>query len=359
MFIKKDQKEMNKEIKYPQIIAISNINGTLYFKSYNSPGTFMLEEGSDSLRVIQEMEKPYVWHEFMYSDCVKYENMLVFVPYVNAEFITILDTQSLKFLYVRNVGGYRYKKAIVYENGIYMFGEPCDGGKRMMLDMHSLDVKNVIWKGDSADPAIMFDNGCQINNKVYWPQLGYGEICTFDFENKTSKTIQLKNVEMPILTICFDGEYFWLSGIGDNILIWDEKENEIVEVIQLEKTERNSPWNMRFSTSKILGEYIYFSPVFYKKMIRIHLKSRKIEELFEVGNDEVCWNICEIGNDSIYVDITNYKEGGSRNYIIAVDGKIKDNNIEFSIQNCYFQENIFESSNNSLEVFINYLASSK
>ena len=83
---------------------MSNINGNLYFKSYNMPGTFMIEKGSCSLRVIQEMNKPYVWHEFMYSDCVRYNNILVFVPYINAEFISILDTQSLEFTYVKNIG---------------------------------------------------------------------------------------------------------------------------------------------------------------------------------------------------------------------------------------------------------------
>lgn len=348
---------MNIKVKYPQIVSISNINETLYFKSYNSPGTFRLEKGSGSLRVIQEMNKPYVWHQFMYSDCAKYGNMLVFVPYVNAEFISILDTQNLKFYYVKNIGGHRYKKAIVYEDGIYMFGEPMDGGKRIMLDMNSMNIKNITWKGEHVEPAITFDNGCRINNKMYWPNFGHGTICIFDFENKTTDKVKIKNIDLPILTVTFDGKYFWLSGIGDEILIWDEKENEIVDVIQLEKTDRECLWDMRFSSSRVLGENIYFSPVYYKKMIRINRKSKKIEELFEVGNDEVCWNICDLGYDKIYVDVTNYKDDKSRNYIISVDGTIKDNNTEFSIQNCYFQENILESQDNNLKKLINYLLS--
>ena len=302
---------MSKEIRYPQIVAISNINETLYFKSYNSPGTFMLRKGWDSPQVIQEMNKPYTWHEYMYSDCVKYENMLVFVPYVNAEFISILDTQSLKFSYVKNIGGYRYKKAIVYEDGVYMFSEPLDGGKRMILDMNSMNVRNIIWKGEDVEPAITIDNGCRINNKVYWPNFGFGTICIFDFENKSTDKVKIDNVDLPILTVAFDGEYFWLSGIGDEVLIWDEKENNIVEVIQLEKLDRECLWDMRFSSCKILGEYVYFSPVYSKKMIRINRKTKMIEELFEIGNNEVCWNICEIGNGRIYVDVTNYKENKS------------------------------------------------
>lgn len=349
---------MNKENKYPQIITMSNINGNLYFKSYNMPGTFMIEKGSCSLRVIQEMNKPYVWHEFMYSDCVRYNNILVFVPYINAEFISILDTQSLEFTYVKNIGGYRYKKAIVYENDTYIFGEPLDGSKRMKLDMHSLELKEAIWKGENVEPAIIFDNGCRINNKMYWPNFGYGTICIFDFENKTTEKVKIKNVDLPILTVTFDGEYFWLSGIGDEVLIWDEKQNEIVNRVTLKKTDRRCQWDMRFSSSKVLGEYVYFAPIYYKKMIRINRKSKKTEELFEIGNDEVCWSICETGYDSFFVDITNYKENTSRNYLIAADGIIKDNNIEFAIQNCYFQENMLEGPDNSLEMYINYLVSS-
>lgn len=348
---------MNKEIRYPQIIAISNINGTLYFKSYNSPGTFMLEKGSSSLQVIQEMNKPYVWHEFMYSDCVKYKDMVVFVPYVNAEYISILNTIDLKFSYVKNTGVHRYKKAIVYEKGIYMFGEPCDGSKKMMLDMDSLEVKNPIWEGENVKPAIIFDNGCQVNNKMYWANWGCGTICVFDFENKTTYKVKIKNIDMPILTISFDGEYFWLSGIGDKILVWDEEENEIVEIIQLKKTDGKCPWNMRFSSSRILGEHIYFSPVYCKKMIMINLKSKKVEELFEIGSNEVCWNICATDHNSIYLDVTDYKENKSQNYIILSDGTVKNNNTEFSIQNCYFQENLFEGVDNNLQMFINYLAS--
>lgn len=346
---------MNRKEKYPQIVAISNVDGTLYFKGYNSPGTFMLKKGSESLCVIQEMNKPYIWHQYMYSDCARYKNMLVFVPYVDAEFITILDTQSFKFSYVKNTGGYRYKKAIVYKDQIYMFGEHLDGGRRMLLDMESMNVTNITWKGKKVEPAITFDNGCKINHKVYWPNFGNGTICVFDFENRSTDKIKIKNTDVPILTVTFDGEYFWLSGIGDEVLIWDEKENEIVEVIQLEKMAREYPWDMRFSSSRILGENVYFSPVYYKKMIRINRKSKQIEELFEVENDEVCWNMCEIGHNRIFVDVTNYKNNKSRNYIISDDGTIKDNNTEFSIQGCYFQENMFESPDNSLEMLINYL----
>ncbi|MXP77837.1 hypothetical protein GN277_21525 [Lachnospiraceae bacterium WCA-9-b2] len=82
-------------------------------------------------------------------------------------------------------------------------------------------------------------------------------------------------MDLSILTVTFDGEYFWLSGIGDEVLIWDEKKNEIIEVIQLKKVDRNCPWNMRFSSSRILGEYVYFSPVYYNKMLRINRYSKK------------------------------------------------------------------------------------
>lgn len=350
---------MSKKIGYPQILAISNINETLYFKPHNSPGTFMIEKGSDFLQLIPEIDKPYKWHDGIYSDCVRYENLLVFVPYINAEFISVLDTQSLKFSYVKNRGGYRYKKGIVYEKGIYMFGEYLDGGKNMMLDMDSMSVKNITWQGENVSPTIAFDNGCRINNKVYWPNWGYGTICVFDFENKTTKKIKINNVDMSILTITFDGEHFWLSGTENEILIWDEQENEIIEVIKLEKTSRNYSLTMRFSSSKMLGEYVYFAPVYYKKMIRIHRKSKEIEELFELGDSDICWNICETGYDSIYVDVTNNAENSSRNYIISADGMIKDNNTEFSIQNYYFKENNFESSSNNLEMLINYLVSAR
>lgn len=348
---------MNKKMGYPQILAISNIHESLYFQPYNSPGTFIIEKGSDHLRLIPEIDRPHEWHDGVYSDCIRYKNLLVFVPYLNAKFISILDTQSLKFSYVENVGGYRYKKGIVYENGIYMFGESLDGGKRMMLDMDSMSVKNVVWKGENVSPTIMFDSGCRIDNKVYWSNWGSGTVCNFDFENKNAEKIVIKNVNMPILTITFDGEYFWLSGIGDEILIWDEKKNEIVETIQLEKAREKRLWEMRFSSSKILGEYVYFSPVNYDKMIRIHRKSKKIEELFEIEKNEACWNICEMGCDRFYVDVTNYKDGSSRNYTISEDGTIKDNNTEFSIQDYYFKENIYERPSNTLEMFINYLTS--
>ena len=348
---------MNRKEKYPQIVAISNVDGTLYFKGYNSPGTFMLKKGSESLCVIQEMNKPYIWHQYMYSDCARYKNMLVFVPYVDAEFITILDTQSFKFSYVKNTGGYRYKKAIAYNDQIYMFGEHLDGGRRMLLDMESMNVTSITWKGKKVEPAITFDNGRKINHKVYWPNFGNGTICVFDFENRTTDKIKIKNTDVPILTVTFDGEYFWLSGIGDEVLIWDEMENKIIDVIQLKKIDRECPWDMRFSASRIMGEYVYFSPVYYNNIIRINRKSKKPEYLFEVGDDEVCWNMCEIEKDRIYIDITNYKKDNSRNCIISADGTIREKCTEFSIQNCYFQENLFENLDNNIEVLINYLAS--
>ncbi len=126
--------------EYPKILSVVNIDGNIIFKANNFPETFIFDKNKNKVELIDESDIPYKWNSNIFSDCLLYENKVIFLPDQDGDYIFILDTDCMKFTYVKNPQGYRYKKGYVYGKYVYMFGEFVCGGHILKLDMDTYTV---------------------------------------------------------------------------------------------------------------------------------------------------------------------------------------------------------------------------
>lgn len=345
---------------FPQIYSMANIGDKHIFKPLLSDGTYIMDEGNHRLRAVPELNKPYSWHPYIYSDCVAFEDKVLFVPYQDAEYISVLDTSKQKFQYIENPGKCRYKKGIPYKNQIYIFGERLDGGNTLVVDMEKMTAEKVTWNGDETKPEIIINNISLMDDKVYCPNYGVGSIAVYHLPEKRAELVDLKRDDFLILTIAGHENLFWLSGIGDGpcetILIWNSEENSVVEEINLQSVDKQCPWNIRFSSSIIMDEYVYFAPIRYDRMIRINRRNGSVESLFEIKDSEVCWSMCRLDEKRVYVSITDYETGNARNCICSSDGSVRENAPEYSISSVFLPEKMnLERDYSTLEMFLKYV----
>lgn len=351
---------MDDKMVFPQIYSMANVGNKHIFKPLFPDGTYIMDEENHKIRAVPELNKPYSWHPHIYSDCVAFEDKVLFVPDQDAEYISVLDTSKQKFQYIENSGRCRYKKGIPYKNQIYIFGDRLDGGNTLAVDMENMAAEKIIWKGDETKPAILFNNICLMDDKVYCPNHGSASIAVYHLPEKKAELVDLKRDDFLILTIAGHENIFWLSGIGDRpyetILIWNSEENAVVEEIKLQSVDKRCPSKIRFSSSIIMDEYVYFAPLCYDRMIRINRENGFVESLFEIKDSEVCWSMCRLDEKRIYVSISDYETGAVRNCICSSDGSVRENTPEYSISSVFLPEEInMEQKNSTLEMFLEYV----
>lgn len=348
---------MREDNKFPQIVSMANVCGDIYYKAYNYPGTFVLKEGDSKPSVINEMTPPYEWKKGMFSDVVAYEDKLVFLPYFFADYLAILDINTLTFSYLENVGKKIFNRGIVSENYIYMFGTLVNGGHVAKLNMDTMEIENVKFKNQRYKQKIQYGNIAVIGKKIYCPFAGEEVICCFDLESGYEYGYKIKNFDLAdsVNTITYDGEFFWISTSSNKIYVWDEGNDCIVDIIELDDFRRKYPWTFWFAASKKMGDYVYFSPAYYNTMIRVNIYSHEVEKLFEISDEEVCWNICSLDEGNLFVDITEYNSDYARNYVLNKDGTIVANDPRFSLDGLYFQSNINEDRFNGIKGFLNWV----
>ena len=341
---------------FPIIVSTVNVDGNMYFKTYNHPGTYVFNNQKRRMSYIPEENAPFDWHGYIYSDCVLYEKKILFNPNKDCDYFEIYDIETHSFTYLKNTNRYSSTKSVLYEKNIYLFEQPTNGGRAVKFNMEDMRYDEVSWKGDDVEPIFLFNNCCKIDASIWGPNYGRGNLCVFNFDEQTSKKIFIEYESFPIASVAFDGELFWLSGNCDEILLWESKGNRIVEQILLHNSDVECPWEMRFSSSLVHGDYIYFAPVKYKKIIRINIKNKEVEELFTIKNNEVCWNVCELDNGRLLFGLIDYNTNISRNVIIENDEQVYVDRIEFVINDTflrlYLDRIIYEDNNSNLSDYL-------
>ena len=357
-----DGNGMNSKYKYPQIVSTAKVNGDIYFKAYSTPGTFVLKKDTGTIRLIPEWNNKEKWHGYMYSDCSVCGSKIIYSPYMETRYFSILNTEDETFTYIENTKGYTVGKSVVFGDDIYFFEKHPEGGRTAKININDLKLEEVSWEGDAVENLLLFNDCCQVGGCLYGPNCNSAQICSFDIRDGRAKKYSLEKNMNSTTTVAYDGEYYWISGCCDEIVVWDKDRNVIENVIEIEHHETKLEWNMRFSSSIYRDGYIYFSPICYNKIIRIDTKTAQIEELFNIDDDEVCWNICDIADDRLLFSITHPYTGATRNIVINSFGDIDENN-EFMLSTLDFPDFyttiLPESKESPLEMFLNDITDGK
>lgn len=191
----------------------------------------------------------------LFSDILKYGEWLLFAPLKAQAFVLYnIDTkemitfdvfellQNLNIEHSTNTEGFQLVLKEHFGYAIY----------RSAVAVIRFDFIN-----KKAEPLMLANNSeglgkigltryrCQVGECVYIPSLDKNCIFEFDMTSElaTVHPIELKRIKKKgwfADDICFDGEKFWLLGMGEKLLFsWNNETGEIIEYIHFEYAEKD------------------------------------------------------------------------------------------------------------------------
>ncbi|MCR5678129.1 MAG: hypothetical protein K6G13_08880 [Agathobacter sp.] len=343
----------DKKTIYLHIVSMDKIGNHVFFKSVNVPGTFCLENGTN-LVLLDENEDKGSWCPYQYSDCVHIDHTLLFVPCDRAPFITLYHVDTKTFEYIKNEGQKKYKIGIPCGDKIYLFGEHLDGDNVAVVDPVNHEIKELHWSSENEQPAITYHNYSRMGNKLLFPNFGYGKLCEYDLDNQTSRIIEISE-EIAPSSVLVDEDIIWITGNKDEIHVYGKEDFSLHKIIKLPERTRDCQWKMRFSASAIMGDDIFFSPVYYGSIIKINRLNMAVETVYELEEDEICWSINTLDENHLYFDVYNFVTAEVGNIVVSSTGEITKNDHRFIGSNLYFRNELYESSINSLVGYLDFV----
>lgn len=122
-----------------------------------------------------------------------------------------------------------------------------------------------------------------IDNMIYIPIRHNNKIYKFDLSTEQWEVITVNTELKGIDTLCFDGELFWMTGVGRMICAWDEKKNMSIYFnkfpLKFKKlVNREDEQGFWFNSSIAYGNSIYFIPCDANMVIEFDIEHSEINE---------------------------------------------------------------------------------
>lgn len=124
-----------------------------------------------------------------------------------------------------------------------------------------------------------------IDNTVFIPVKHDNKIYKFDLNTEQWEVIEVNTELKGIDTLCFDGRLFWLTGIGQMICSWNEKDNTSICYKNFphkfkKLVDRSGEEGFWFNSSIAYDNSIYFIPCDANMIIEFDIKNGKANEFF-------------------------------------------------------------------------------
>ena len=287
---------------YVDTRAFIKVGDKYIFKGYTYQGTYEYDDINCELNIIPELSRPFPWSSIDYYGGVAVgEEYVVFPPYYENKYVTVLDLLKKEYMYFKIEANCAYKTAITVNDNIYFIPETSlELNDLVKFNMNSGNVTEYRIEGleNSGESIQCFSSSiCRVGNKIYLPCTTSGKICEIDFGWDKARVIQIPGVDCCISSINYENSKYWFTGDSDAIYVGDFDK---IKKIELEECSSNKLWKFRFSSAKRIGNYLYYSPVYYNWCIRINICTDVYEKVFEIENDNVVWEIFELGKNRLY-----------------------------------------------------------
>lgn len=314
-------------------------NERIYFKAYSTnPGTYILDKLKNTIAILEENEPEY-YQSGAYFRCYRDNDYIVYLPYVS-NYFSILNINNNDFYYINRKKTVFYRSGAVYKGICFAFPE--DGN---LSDIAAVDVlkKEVYYPFGPIEGTrvVSFGECCFHDRFVYTCLNKRDTIARLDLENYSVEEIKLNNWNLQFKTIIYFDGCLYLSGEFDALVRIDEElncEKIILFDEYLDKTHsiKQTP---RFSDCRLIGDYIYFSPLKYRCVIRLNTYLKEVEYLFPIDSDCISWGISQYNECAYIVLIQGVETLG--HLLIHPDGTVEEKNL-FRLGNC---NNLFYTLN--------------
>ena len=124
-----------------------------------------------------------------------------------------------------------------------------------------------------------------LENVIYIPMRHRNKIYKFDMSTEQWTILEVNTELRGIDTLCFDGRLFWMTGMGQMICSWDEKNNTSVSYKKFPRkfkkcVDRNGEEGFWFCRSIVYGNSVYFVPSDANIMIEFDINSGRASEFW-------------------------------------------------------------------------------
>lgn len=298
--------------------------------------------------------------------CQKYQNKLFCFPYKQGK-IGCYDLEKSEWREIE-VG---YETPLMY---CTIF--PSDANKIWLLEHKGKRIFQINLEREKCEQeySSLQDGShynCQyvfVNKKLYY--IVSSKVCCIDSVNRTNNRYDIGDVDCELNTIYYDGQNFWLSGIREEIYIWNPVQGVVKVVKNILNGYHLTEFERRmivsgvplFNYSVLLGEYIWFIPIqmnapiiyIHKKDYAVNIldvpKEKETEDTLKKRGNAFKYRVIYVYNER-YIGIFSLKE----QKVFEIDTKelqiIEKNytlssNTENSIANAYYNtKNILYESN--------------
>ena len=339
---------------YPYIVSWAKCNHKLYFKSLAHPYTYCFDMVNETLEVMQEpmgTDNPKICG---YMDAVAVDNYIIFTPYL-ADHISVLNTVTNEWIYILKGNKLYYKRAHVNDGKAYLIP---DNGEIKDILIASPSRKEFIrgeevFRGDVNEKVFLEGDAALYEEYLIVPIRGMGRVAYINCKDNSVRNEKIPDADFQISTIVNVKDEIWFTGDSDEIII--VKKNGNRKCLKLDAgITGDIGWNSRFSKGIVVGEYVYFAPLFYRSCIRIHIVTHEIQKMLEMESSFISWGIMTYDNIVFFNEfspdlkrIQNYwiDENGN----VQADVKVFD---ESHLDHPIYGEELYP---NMLEKYINML----
>lgn len=178
--------------------------------------------------------------------------------------------------------------------GKYYYGFCAGRYGVMRLDMESGEIdysrdglelyKKKITPGKSK--LVCRQDCCVVGEKIYVACMAGNLVLEYDTTNTKITTYSVGNENNRYITICYDGNCFWLTEIFGKILKWNPKTKEEKEISIAGKNAMGSG-GQAYASSLYADGYVWLFAYCTKENIRINVTTGAVETVYSFADEEI------------------------------------------------------------------------
>lgn len=161
--------------------------------------------------------------------CLKYKNTIVCLPDTGADiWLYNLEQKNFHRIVVDNPQNVRLIIINYKLNGAILWAWAGEGLRRLVeIDLEKRQIQ-AYYRISEDDTAFFARQIASYKNFIYFFENNEKVLYAFDIVSKEIEKYNLQEVKSNIISICSDGEFFWLAGEEECIYTWCKTTQELI-----------------------------------------------------------------------------------------------------------------------------------
>lgn len=324
-------------MKYINLDVVDIFNNSIFFLKYNS----LMKINIDTQEIIFVSIVPKDILNLDEEKRIVCWNKYIFILPVNLNSIAIFDVENGLWKNKKLKKNVDFNDNYIIcgkQNGKYYYGI---GKKTYTVIEIDLEMQKLnFYKADSENQSKIiskintnhynFYDCCVVNNKLFSVTKS-NFILIYDFVLKTVDYLIIGSYNNKYSTICFDGEFFWVSDNMKHIIRYNYYFSESIE-LKIEDVEFYYSGEFPFRKSLYSDGYVFFFSSSANKNMKLNVKSNALQEFYAYSGRKKNLKTLWVGN----YDKKIIFEDGESSTLIMLDNKSKAIQLDLSIDkfNC-------------------------